>query len=167
MNRTPAALFLGAALLGPVAAHAETVALGPANAMVELNARAFLVPVSGQFRRLAGTLSTDPDGTCSVALNVAVDSLTMSMPLLGGILLGADMLDPAHFPLLRFAGSCAADRVEGQLELHGEAHPLRLDLRRAGGVIRASATIRLVDWGITSRPTISASPVRITVAVRP
>ena len=166
MIRAPA-LFLGAALLSPAAAHAETLTLGPGNAMVQLSGHAFLLPVSGQFHRLAGTLATAPDGACSVALNVAVDSLSMSMPLLAGILLGADMLDPARFPLLRFAGTCAADTVEGQLDMHGEAHPIRLDLLRAGGVMRASATIRLVDWGITARPAISASPVRITVTIRP
>jgi polyisoprenoid-binding protein YceI len=45
-------------------------------------------------------------------------------------------------------------RITGDLTLHGQTHPLDLDVAAAGGALTASAVIRQSDWGIKPYSTL-------------
>lgn len=93
-------------------------------------------------------------------------------------MLGPDVLDVAHFPVIQFTSTSAqADKtghwtVTGKLSLHGQSHPVRAavsepadEIRSSGGPpkvrhYRGSATLKQTDFGI--KPiTIAGGTVKV------
>jgi polyisoprenoid-binding protein YceI len=70
-------------------------------------------------------------------------------------MLGADVLDVAHFPQIHFASESVEAigdnrwRVHGQLTLRGQTHPIVLETRLENGHYRGTATIQQTTFGIT------------------
>ena len=84
---------------------------------------------------------------------------------------GSKVLDVARYPTIRFHSTAieasGADRwnVLGTLELHGESHPIRFEVRREGGLYRGTAVLRQTDFGI--KPVkIAGGTVRVKDQVR-
>jgi polyisoprenoid-binding protein YceI len=71
------------------------------------------------------------------------------------VMLGADVLDVAHYPQIHFASESVEVigdghwRVHGQLTLHGQTHPVELETRLERGHYRGTATIQQTTFGIT------------------
>lgn len=126
-----------------------------------------LLPLDGQFTRFRGQFVYDPDdpALCSVALQVDVGSLAMTSASVGETVLGPDFLDAARFPALHFEGNCTAEGLAGQLSMHGETRPFALTLDRQAGAVIAVGRLLRADWGMTARPVLGGSTVRITVTV--
>jgi hypothetical protein len=86
-------------------------------------------------------------------------------------MLGPDVLDAARYPLIRFVSrrvqETGRDRwhVEGDLTLHGQTHPLAVDVKMTGSVYTGSVEFRQSDFGITPIR-IAAGTVRVKDAVR-
>jgi len=78
---------------------------------------------------------------------------------------GPTFMDIARFPTFAFQGNCQGDTLTGNLTLHGETHPLTLDLERSARAIIATGKLRRGDWGMTTRSLIAGSTIRIRVEV--
>ena len=128
-----------------------------------------LLPLDGQFTRFRGRFVYDPDAPahCSVALQVDVSSLTMSTDAMGEMVLGPDFLDAARYPALAYEGACNAEGLAGQLTMHGVTRPFALTLDRQAEATTAVGQLLRADWGMTARPLLGGSTVRITVTVPP
>jgi polyisoprenoid-binding protein YceI len=69
-------------------------------------------------------------------------------------MLSAKVLDTEKFPEIRFR-STKVDRlgsdkwaIQGDLSLHGQTRPVKVEVERAGGVYRGAATVSQKDFGI-------------------
>jgi polyisoprenoid-binding protein YceI len=163
------AVLLALVLLsGTARAETRNLPLDPAHAEVGFRTYAFgMVPMDGTFSRFSGVLVIDPaaPGTCRVDISVEVASLHMPDPAIRDDVLSPNLLDAVHFPTLAYSGACAGDGViEGVLTLHGVARPLRLTVAREAAKYRADASLRRREWGITGRPLMAGSTVRIRVS---
>ena len=162
-------LLLFALLLlvtGP--AWPDQAGLRPPGSAVELRSYGFgLIPLDGKFTRFHGWIRYDPanTGACQVMLDIEAGSLTMASETIRDRITGPGMMDAARFPDLTFDGRCQGETVTGALTMHGETHPLVLDVVRSGGMIVATGRIRRAEWGITGSALIGGPTIRIRVTV--
>jgi polyisoprenoid-binding protein YceI len=69
-------------------------------------------------------------------------------------MLGPKVLDASHFPEIVFTSKHATStgphawRVVGDLTLHGQTHPVTLDVTETGGIYQGSVEIQQTDFGI-------------------
>lgn len=126
-----------------------------------------LLPLDGQFTRFHGRYTYNPDipTQCSVTLQADVASLAMTPSSAGETVLGPDFLDAARFPALAYDGACGTEGLTGQLTMHGVTRPFALTLDRRADAVTAEGRLRRADWGMTARPLLGGSTVRITVTV--
>jgi polyisoprenoid-binding protein YceI len=126
------------------------------------------LPLDGEFTRFHGRFVYDPEAPahCTVALQVDVSSLAMTTAPMGEMVRGPDFLDAARYPALAYDGACNAEGLAGQLTMHGVTRPFALTLDRQAGVVTAAGRLLRADWGMTARPLLGGSTVRITVTVR-
>ncbi len=155
---------------GVTAAEAAEVSveLLPGRSSVGFRAYGFgLLPLDGQFTRFHGRFSYDPDAPthCSVTFQVDVASLAMTPARFGEMVLGPDFLDAARFPALAYDGACGPGGLAGLLTMHGVTRPLTLTLDRRADAVVAVGRLRRADWGMTARPLLGGSTVRVTVTV--
>lgn len=144
------------------------IALSPPDSSVALRAYGLgLLPLNGHFTRFQGRFNDDPGApaACSVTLQIEVGSLAMGSASVGEMVLGPDFLDAARYPLLSYDGTCGPNGLTGQLTMHGVTRPFTLTLDRHAGAIIAEGRLRRADWGMTARPLLGGSTVRITVSV--
>ncbi len=164
----PGAVLLAALLIGAPAMPApRTMSLSPPNAEVGLRAYALgMMPVDGNFTRFHGTLGFDADDMdrCQVELTIEAASLFMPQQSIRDDVVSPSFLDAAAFPTLVYRGSCAAGVVRGMLTMHGQTHPLELSLERNRIGLVATGVIHRFDWGMTERPIMVGSTVRIRVS---
>jgi polyisoprenoid-binding protein YceI len=86
-------------------------------------------------------------------------------------MLGPKVLDSAEFPEIRFRSTevsrAAANRwiVHGDLTLHGQIHPVKLDVERLNGRYRGSAPLRQKDFGITP-VTVAGGSIKVKDEIR-
>jgi polyisoprenoid-binding protein YceI len=150
-------------------APSETsVALLPNSSKVTFRAYGFgLLPLDGNFTRFQGRFTYDPAAPtrCSVTLQADVASLDMTPSAAGETVLGPDFLDAARFPMLAYQGTCGPDGLTGQLTMHGVTRVFTLALDRRPDAITAVGRLLRADWGMTARPLLGGSTVRITVTV--
>jgi len=165
------ASFLGILLL-LVPCHAMaadvSVELSPGHSTVGFRAYGFgFLPLDGQFTQFHGRFTYDPEapGHCSVTLQASVASLAMTPEAAGETVRGPDFLDAARFPTLAFDGACSPEGLTGQLTMHGVTRPFTLTLDRRAARVTAAGRLRRADWGMTARPLLGGSTVRITVTV--
>jgi polyisoprenoid-binding protein YceI len=70
-------------------------------------------------------------------------------------MLGPEILDGEHFPEIHFQSTTiepkGADHwvVQGKLDLHGQTHPVMVDVTLKDGFYRGSATLKQTAFGIT------------------
>jgi len=71
-------------------------------------------------------------------------------------MLGPNVLDSEKFPEIRFRASGGADRprlgrltIEGELTLHGQTHPVRVEVIGMNGHYHGTAQLKQKDFGIT------------------
>lgn len=164
----PGTALLAALLIGaPTIAAPRTVGLSPPGAEVALRAYALgMMPVDGNFTRFRGAASFDAKDAdrCTVELTVEAASLFMPQPSIRDDVVSPSFLDAAAFPTLVYRGSCAAGVVRGMLTMHGQTHPLELSLERNRIGLVATGVIHRFDWGMTERPIMVGSTVRIRVS---
>jgi len=124
-----------------------------------------LIPFDGKFTRFHGVIRYDPanSGACEVVLEIAAGSLDMSNETIRDRILGPGMMDAARFPDLAFHGTCEGAAVMGDLTMHGQTHPVTLDVTRSPGTIVATGHLRRAQWGITGSPLTGGSVIRIRV----
>jgi polyisoprenoid-binding protein YceI len=158
--------ILAASLPLPGVAAETSVALLPGQSTVGFRAYGLgLLPLDGAFSRFRGQFSYDPadPAHCSVTLTVEVPSLAMDSASVGETILGPGFLDAARFPTLAFDGACDARGLTGQLTMHGVTRPFALTLDWQAHAVTAVGRLRRADWGMTARPLLGGSTVRITV----
>lgn len=86
-------------------------------------------------------------------------------------MLGPDVLDARRYPVIRFVSRHVEKTgeeswtVEGDLTLHGQTHPLSVDVTRADGAYTGSVMFRQSDFGITPIR-IAGGTVRVKDALR-
>jgi polyisoprenoid-binding protein YceI len=158
------ALLIGGA---PALTAPRTMSLAPPGAAVTLRAYALgMMAVDGNFTRFRGAVSfdgNDPD-RCTVELTIEAASLFMSQQSIRDDIVSPSFLDAAAFPILMYRGGCATGAVRGMLTMHGQTHPLELDLERNRTGLVATGVIHRFDWGMTERPIMVGSTVRIRVS---
>ena len=164
MKRLAAALFI---IVAALPAHAELRRFRLVPGSVELAFRAYavgLVPIDGVFTRVDGILSLDRDntGACGVELHADSASLQMQQSSFTADALGDDLLDVAHYPDVRFDGTCQGGRLAGTLVLHGVSKPAEMTVTRGNGRWSASGTVHRADWGMGARPLLAGPDVRLT-----
>ena len=145
-----------------------TIDLLPNSSKVAFRAYGFgLFPLDGNFTRFQGRFTYDPAAAshCSVTLQADVASLDMTPSTAGETVRGPDFLDAARFPMLAYQGACGPDGLTGQLTMHGVTRPFTLTLDRRADAITAVGRLLRADWGMTARPLLGGSTVRITVTV--
>ena len=79
------------------------------------------------------------------------------------IVLGPDFLDAVHFPDMAFDGGCDGNGISGVLRLHGQTHPLRLEVDQSDGSLIATGRLKRAEWGITAQPFRVGATIRIRV----
>ncbi len=154
--------------LSAAAAQEVSVELTPGSSTVGFRAYGLgLLPLDGQFARFHGRFTYDPAAPthCSVTLQADVASLAMAPASFGQTILGPDFLDATRYPELAYDGACGPQGLAGQLTMHGVTRPftLTLDLRADG--VTAAGSLQRAEWGMTARPLLGGSTVRITVTV--
>ncbi len=114
-----------------------------------------LIPVDGNFTRFHGVMRYDRQqpGKCQVMLEIDPSSLQMSSQSMTERVTGPDFMDVTRFPEMGFSGACRGDGISGTLTMHGQTHPLDLDLDRTRDRMTATAHLRRAEWGITVRST--------------
>jgi polyisoprenoid-binding protein YceI len=159
-----ATLLIGGA---PALAAPRTMSLAPPGTAVTLRAYALgMMPVDGDFTRFRGAVSfdgNDPD-RCTVELTIEAASLFMPQQSIRDDVVSPTFLDAAAFPTLVYRGDCAAGAVRGTLTMHGQTHPLELELERNRTGLVATGVIHRFEWGMTERPIMVGSTVRIRVS---
>ena len=69
-------------------------------------------------------------------------------------MLGAEVLDTATYPVISFSSQSVRKtgdnrwRVTGELTLHGQTHPVSVEVTRAGDNFRGSAAVLQHEFGI-------------------
>jgi polyisoprenoid-binding protein YceI len=153
-------------LSATIPAAAEEIALRPTATVVAMRAYGGgFLPFDGKFTRFQGVMHYDRQqpGKCDVMLEIDPSSLQMSSQSMTERVTGAEFLDIARYPAMAFSGACRGDGISGTLTMHGQAHPLDLDLERARGRLTATAHVRRAEWGITSDPFAVGRTIRIKV----
>ena len=148
------------------AAPDATTALLPQDSTVTFRAYGLgFLPLDGHFTSFQGRFTAPPGAPaeCSVTLQVDVASLAMDSASVGETILGPDFLDAARFPLLSYNGTCGPHGLAGELTMHGVTRPFALTLDRRSNAVIAQGQLRRADWGMTARPLLGGSTVRITV----
>jgi polyisoprenoid-binding protein YceI len=159
-------LFL--ALLSATPAWADQLNLTPPASKVEIRTYGIgLIPFDGEFARFHGVWRYDPahPDACQVVLEIDAASLVMSNETVRDVITGPEFMDVAKLPNLSFDGGCHGDQVEGNLLLHGQTHPFRLDLDRTARTITATGRLQRADWGMTARRFTAGSTIRIRVEI--
>jgi polyisoprenoid-binding protein YceI len=126
-----------------------------------------LFPVRGAFTDFQGDASVPAGqpGGCRVEVAVRVASLRMAEPGRTAQALGANMLDAPHYPTMRFAGACRGEMLDGTLTLHGVTRPFRLAIRREGGRILGSGSVKRYEFGVSGLPALLSPLVHINLSV--
>lgn len=126
-----------------------------------------LLPLDGRFTRFNGILRyhLSAGGSCTVSLHVAVGSLMMTSDTTRAEIVGPDFLDAARFPSLVYDGACEGSALTGRLTMHGVTRSFALDMNWKKDGVTASGRLYRADWGMTARPLLGGSTVRITVSV--
>jgi polyisoprenoid-binding protein YceI len=143
------------------------MSLSPPSAEVGLRAYALgMMPVDGNFMHFHGALRFDADDMdrCQVELTIEATSLFMAQQSIRDEVVSPSFLDAAAFPTLVYLGSCATGTVRGMLTMHGQTHPLELSLERNRTGLVATGVIHRFEWGMTERPIMVGSTVRIRVS---
>jgi polyisoprenoid-binding protein YceI len=84
---------------------------------------------------------------------------------------GPEVLDCARFPEIRFASAsvepAGADQwtVRGNLSLHGQTRPVRVEVKKEGGRYLGSASLKQRDFGITP-VSVAGGTVKVKDEVR-
>lgn len=149
----------------PAPATPRTLRLAPPDAVLAIRAYAMgFVPVEARFTRFDGTLTYDPvqAGHCTATLTAQVDSIQVDNAAMRATMLGADFLDAARFPTLRFTGTCTGPQAaEGRLTLRGVTRPLDTTLAWTRHGLVTEAEIRRALWGMDARPLLVGPVIRI------
>jgi polyisoprenoid-binding protein YceI len=159
-------LLLALVSLPAMHVRAAEAVLSPTGTDVEIRAyKLGLLPVDGKFTRFHGVFRYDPakPGACQVMLEIETESLAMSDGAVRPIVLGPDFLDAAHFPDMAFDGGCDGNGISGGLRLHGQTHPLRLEVDQSDGSLIATGRLKRAEWGITAQPFRVGATIRIRV----
>jgi polyisoprenoid-binding protein YceI len=148
--------------------QAEQIVLSPPSSRVELRIYGMgLLPFDGSFARFHGLMRYDAasPAKCQVVLEVDPASLAMSNDSMREQIIGPDFIDVAQFPQLAFHGGCEGETIAGDLTLHGQTHPFTLDLERSARGMVATGHLRRAEWGITARPLMGGTTIRIRVEI--
>jgi polyisoprenoid-binding protein YceI len=143
--------------------------LNPSTAEVVMRAWGMgLLPVDGTFRQFSGTLAYQSldFAQCAVSLTVHVASLAMSDETRRADILSPEFLDAARFPTLTYRGACSGGDIDGTLVMHGVTHPLSLKLDREGQRLTVEGSLDRRAWGMTAKPFMVGSTIRIRVIVQ-
>lgn len=181
-----ATLALLLALAAPaVAVQTQTSPIDPAQSQVQFSVRKFwFAHVRGTFPELAGSLRRIDTrigaDLVEVDANLAVENLQMADPQLREYALGEKFFDAAHHPeihfdsdpfpvaLLRDGGT-----LHGMLDLHGERHPVTLELRASdcprqplACVIRLHGDIPRARFGMHAWRGVLSDKVELDLRIR-
>lgn len=146
----------------------RSVELVPANTQIGITVYALgMFAQSGHYTHFHGTLQIDqahPD-SCKITMHVEIPSLDMGTESRTSLALGPDMLDPAHYPTMDYAGLCNRPTTTGQLTLHGVTRQLTLSETQSGEHMIATGTLQRRDYGISGRPGLIGGSIAIVFAV--
>lgn len=162
MRLLPLILLLCAA----IPARSEEIVLGPPATDVAIRAYGIgLFPYDGKFTRFHGVMQYDPKqpGKCQVMLEIDPSSLNMSSPSVTERVIGPDFMDVAQYPEMAFSGACQGEEVAGMLTMHGQTHPLSLELHREGARMTATGRMLRAEWGMTADWLTVGRTIRIQV----
>ena len=159
------AALLFAGLACSAQAAPRRIQLAPPDSEVAFRAYGLgLLPIDASFNRFEGWLTYDPDDrrSCRVELSVQVASLVADDASLRGTMVGPDFMNAASFPVLSYAGSCAA---QGDLDGMLATRPFALSVSWGRDRVVAEGRLLRADWGMTAMPLMGGRTVRIRVAV--
>lgn len=136
----------------------------------------------GRFDDFSATFRYHPKQPAASALSVEIDpaSFNSGVEALDQTLMGAAWFDVGQYPQARLTAqsidilSDTAGRITGRLELHGQTHPVTIDIVFNGGaydILRgtyvlgfsATATLSRSRWGMTALGTLVDDEVRLTI----
>ncbi|NYR09125.1 YceI family protein [Psychrobacter sp. BI730] len=118
--------------------HAASYSINPTNTHIRFAIERFQTSATtGGFYDIKGQLQYDPSRqTGDISLIIPIDSLNTGNPSFNNSLTGPEFFDMKRFPLAQFEStrwyfnqdkkSPQVTRVDGQLTLHGETHPISL-----------------------------------------
>jgi polyisoprenoid-binding protein YceI len=66
---------------------------------------------------------------------------------------------------MAYDGTCGPEGLTGMLTMHGVTRPFALTLDWGKPAVTAVGRLRRADWGMTARPLLGGTTVRITVTV--
>ncbi|WP_298809486.1 YceI family protein [uncultured Psychrobacter sp.] len=151
--------------------HAASYTINPANTHIRFSIERFKnSTTTGGFYDIRGQLQYNPSlQTGDISLIIPIDSLNTGNPSFNDSLTGPDFFDMQRFPSAQFEStkwhfnqdkkSPQVTRVDGQLTLHGETHPISLTATKFDCYLNTSirkdvcggeftATINRTKWNI-------------------
>ena len=151
--------------------------LNPERTMVGFTARALGFPVRGRFSSVAGSIDIAEDpGQSQVTARVGAASLQTGSARRDAHITGADFLDAAAHPVLRFQSTrlqpAGEDQwaVVGDLTIRGVTSPVTLEARchgwSSGGQrlrVAATTTLDRADFGVRGYRPLIANTVVVTI----
>ena len=172
MNKFRTVALLAAALVGSVAAHAQTSTwtIDPVHSGVEFQIRHLGVSnVHGSFSKVAGTIKLDEKDVTKSSVEATIDATTVNTnePKRDAHLKSADFFNVEKFPTMTFKSTSftnASGKLQmiGDLTLAGVTKPVTLDVdgpaapqKGMGGKtvsgFSATGTIHRADFGFGSK----------------
>ena len=156
--------------LSPFAAVAQpmTMELTAGNMLAQTHSHALIMSVTATFRKLSGRLDFDPTKkTCHIEVTMVVESLALPNALIRSQTMSKEFLDPAEYPTQHYTGTCAGDRIQGELTMHGQTHPFDMALTyiTTNGhitAIRSEGVLNRYDWGLKGLTMTVGKMIRVT-----
>lgn len=157
--------------------------LDPSHTDVDFTVRhAGISTVRGTFGEVSGDLNLAEDFTAStVAVEVAVDSITTGSEQRDGHLRSADFFEVEQYPTMTFrstgvTGTPESFTLTGDLTLHGVTRPVELDAELGGQAVDAFGATRVAfeakgkisrkEFGLTWNAALEAGGVLVSDAVK-
>jgi polyisoprenoid-binding protein YceI len=142
--------------------------IDPNHSAIQFSARHMMIAtVRGQFERFTSTIEANEQDPTQSRVEVQIDaaSLNTRNDHRDADLRGPNFLDVDHFPSITFKSTrieqvdAAHGRMTGDLTIHGETHPVVLDMEYTGQAkspwgttaagFNAHTKINRKDWGLT------------------
>jgi len=168
-------------LSGCLLAKPVVYEIDPAASVAQFSVRHMMVTtVTGEFRKVSGTIVYDPANLGSSNIDATIDASTVntSQAKRDAHLRSADFFDITKFPSIRFKSS-EFKRINGQLQVRGDLtmHGITREVTLAVPAIdetgaTATATINRKEWGLTWNKILEgggltvSDEVQITLKIR-
>lgn len=153
--------------------------IDPTHSEVQFKVRHLMIStVTGQFKQFEGGAETSGDSFEGANINFAahVNSIDTNMEMRDTHLKSADFFDAENHPTINFSGVLSGNKLNGELNIRGAAHPVSLNVEHLGDAVdfygnhkagfELSGSINRKDFGLGWHAVTEAGNVVVSDEVK-